>query len=97
MGKTTYIKKEQTATPNLDDYVTVEDYNELKEAFISLLEDLEGSGAWSHTGDNILNGSLTSDRHIATGNINLFGGSVDGNSFIRTNNGRTENDLAGGI
>lgn len=97
MGKTTYIKREQTATPNLDDYVTKEDYNELKEAFVGLLEDLEGSGAWSYTGGNILNGSLDSNRHIATGNINLFGGSVDGDSFIRTNNDRTENDLAGGI
>lgn len=83
--------------PDLSGYVSVESYNELKDALVNLLEDLKGSGAWSQTGDNILKGRLNSNRHIATGNINLFGGSVDGDSFIRTNNGRTENDLAGGI
>lgn len=82
---------------DLNGYVSVESYNELKDALVNLLEDLKGSGAWSQTGDNILKGRLNSNRHIATGNINLFGGSVDGDSFIRTNNGRTENDLAGGI
>lgn len=83
--------------PNLNGYVTVTQYNELKDALVKLLEDLKGSGAWSQTGDNILKGSLAYNRHIATGNINLFGGSVDGDSFIRTNSNRTENDLAGGI
>jgi hypothetical protein len=51
----------------------------------------------SKTGGTIFEGNLYPDRHIATGNINLFGGTVDGNAFIRTNNGKTENDLAGGI
>lgn len=83
--------------PNLSGYVTVTQYNELKDALVKLLEDLKGSGAWSQTGDNILNGNLASNRHIATGNINLFGGYADGDSFIRTNSNRTENDLAGGI
>ena len=73
------------------------EYNKLKDAFEKLLQDLKGSGAWKQTGGTIFDGNLYPDRHIATGNINLFGGTVDGSAFIRTNNGKTENDLAGGI
>lgn len=73
------------------------EYNQLKGAFEKLLQDLKGSGAWRQTGGTIFEGNLYPDRHIATGNINLFGGTVDGSAFIRTNNGKTENDLAGGI
>lgn len=73
------------------------EYNKLKGAFEKLLQDLKGSGAWKQTGGTIFEGNLYPDRHIATGNINLFGGTADGNAFIRTNNGKTENDLAGGI
>ena len=83
--------------PNLNNYVTVNQYNELKDAFTKLLEDLKGSGAWEQTGDTIFKGNLKPNRHLATGNINLFGGTPDGDAFIRTNNGSTENDLAGGI
>lgn len=73
------------------------EYNQLKGAFTALLQNLKNSGAWDQTGNTIFEGSLRPDRNIATGNINLFGGTVDGNAFIRTNNGKTENDLAGGI
>lgn len=73
------------------------EYNKLKGAFEKLLQDLKGSGAWKQTGGTIFEGNLYPDRHIATGNINLFGGTVDGSAFIRTNNGKTENDLAGGV
>lgn len=73
------------------------EYNKLKGAFEKLLQDLKGSGAWKQTGGTIFEGNLYPDRHIATGNINLFGGTVDGSAFIRTNNDKTENDLAGGI
>ena len=83
--------------PDLSNYVTVNQYNELKDAFTKLLEDLKGSGAWEQTGDTIFKGNLKPNRHLATGNINLFGGQPDGNAFIRTNNGSTENDLTGGI
>ena len=83
--------------PDLSNYVTVNQYNELKDAFTKLLEDLKGSGAWEQTGDTIFKGNLKPNRHLATGNINLFGGQPDGDAFIRTNNGSTENDLAGGI
>lgn len=83
--------------PNLSGYVTVQQYNELKGALENLLQDLKNSGAWQQTGSNIFQGRLDNNRHIATGNINLFGGYTDGSSFIRTNSGLTENDLAGGI
>lgn len=83
--------------PDLSNYVTVNQYNELKDAFTKLLEDLKGSGAWEQTGDNIFAGNLKPNRHLATGNINLFGGQPDGEAFIRTNNGSTENDLTRGI
>lgn len=73
------------------------EYNKLKGAFTAVLQNLKDSGAWNQTGDTIFEGSFNSGRNIATGNINLFGGTVDGNAFIRTNNGKTENDLAGGI
>lgn len=73
------------------------EYNQLKDAFTALLQNLKDSGAWNQTGNTIFEGSLRPDRNIATGNINLFGGTVDGSAFIRTNNGKTENDLAGGI
>lgn len=89
---------------NLPQYVSPQDfnnlkneYNQLKGAFTAILQNLKNSGAWNQTGNTIFEGSLRPDRNIATGNINLFGGTVDGNSFIRTNNGKTENDLAGGI
>ena len=82
---------------NLSGYVPVADYNKVKGALEKLLTDLKNSGAWRQTGSTVFEGELHSNRNIATGNINIFGGTVDGNSFIRTNNGRTENDLAGGI
>lgn len=65
----------------------------LEHALMKLINNLENSGAWSGG----LAGNLNSGRNLATGNINLFGGTADGSSFIRTNNGQTENDLAGGI
>ena len=65
----------------------------LQNALRKIIENLEGSGAW--TGG--VTGGFNQGRNIATGNINLFGGIPDGNSFIRTNNGSTENDLSGGI
>ena len=83
--------------PNLSGYVPIAEYNKLKGALEKLLTDLKGSGAWRQTGSTVFEGALDPNRHLATGNINLFGGTTDGNAFIRTNNGSTENDLAGGI
>lgn len=77
-------------------FVPKSDYDKLKGAFDKLLTDLKNSGAWKQTGPTLYDGELYSNRHIATGNINIFGGTPDGNSFIRTSNNKTENDLAGG-
>lgn len=82
--------------PNLNGYVTLQQYNELKGALEKILQDLKDSGAWQQTGSNVFQGRLYGNRHIATGNINLFGGAPDGGSYIRTSNTKTENDLAGG-
>lgn len=67
--------------------------NDLKDTLTKLISNLEKSGAWAGG----LKGNFKDGRNIATGNINIFGGTPDGNSFIRTNNGITENDLSGGI
>lgn len=66
-------------------------------ALEKLLKNLKASGAWVQTGPTIFDGDLAPDRNIATGNINVFGGTPDGPHFIRTNSGSTEDDLAGGI
>lgn len=62
-----------------------------------ILTNLKNSGAWEQTGDTVFQGKFNDGRSIATGNINIFGGTPDGNSYIRTNNGSSENDLAGGV
>lgn len=72
------------------------DIAKIKNALVKLLTNLKNSGAWSSSGD-ILDGNMVNNRNIATGNINVFGGTPDGNSYIRTNNSKTENDLVGGI
>ena len=59
--------------------------NDLKDTLTKLISNLEKSGAWSGG----LKGNFKEGRNIATGNINIFGGTPDGNSFIRTNNGST--------
>lgn len=65
----------------------------LENALMKLIDNLEKSGAWSGG----VAGGLNNGRNIATGNINIFGGVADGAYFIRTNNGQSENDLAGGV
>lgn len=70
---------------------------QMNSALSKLLQNLADSGAWNHTEGNIFDGYLNGNRNIATGNINLFGGTQDGSSFIRTNSGETENDLVGGV
>ena len=54
-----------------------------------IVNNLKASGAMNSNG--------TMAHNIAYGNINLFGGSTDGGSYIRSNNGRTENDITAGI
>lgn len=73
----------------------------VENALKGIVGSLRHAGAWDSetTPDNSidLRGSVKQGVNIAYGNINLFGGTPDGNSFIRTNNGSTENDLSGGI
>lgn len=72
--------------------------NKMLNAVEKILQNLKNSGAWTvPESGSIWDGSMTADRNIATGNINVFGGTPDGSTFIRTNNTSTENDLAGGI
>lgn len=68
---------------------------QLESALQKIINNLYNSGAI--TSNNLTNFNFNPNRNIATGNINLFGGSADGQSFIRTNNGQTENDLTGGL
>lgn len=58
-----------------------------------IINNLRNSGAWNGG----LDGDFNPNRNIATGNINLFGGTQDGESFIRTNNGQSENDVTVGV
>lgn len=76
----------QNADSALSNRITV-----LESALTKVLTDLKGSGAWA-SGDNVLTGSMSANRHIASGNINLFTGTTDGNTFIRTTSGSNEND-----
>ena len=83
--------------PNLSEYVPIAEYNKLKGALETLLGNLKTSGAWQQTGATIFEGKFYNGRNIATGNINVFGGTIDGYHFIKTSNNQTENDLAGGV
>lgn len=84
-------RDKEDLTRQLQDQATKN--NDLKDTLTKLISNLEKSGAWSGG----LKGNFKEGRNLATGNINIFGGTPDGNSFIRTNNGSTENDLSGGI
>lgn len=64
-------------------------------ALQKIINNLFNSGAI--TNNNLSSFEFKTGRNIATGNINFFGGTQDGTSFIRTNNGSTENDVTAGI
>ena len=63
------------------------------QALNKIIDNLKASGAWQGG----IDGGFVNGHNIATGNIDIFGGSPDGGSFIRTNSGNSENDLAGGV
>lgn len=67
--------------------------NSNRQALEKIINNLRNSGAWNGG----FEGDFNPNRNIATGNINLFGGTQDGGSFIRTNNGQTENDVTVGV
>ena len=67
--------------------------SQLKAALQKIVNNLyEGGNATSNDINN-----FNINNHIAAGNINLYGGTPDGQTLIRTHNGQAENDLAGGI
>lgn len=70
------------------------DIGDLKNGLQKILDNLYSSGAI--TNNNINNYEFVPNRNIASGTINLFGGTPDGNSFIRTNKNETENDITAG-
>ena len=80
-----------------------DDLNKTTNALKQIVKSLINSGAWDPNANSTsasttdLRGGIKQGINIAYGNINLFGGTQDGNSYIRTNSGQTENDLAGGI
>lgn len=77
--------------------------NDSNNALKQIIKSLIDNGAWDPNAssdsakDVSLSGGLKSGIHLAYGNINLFGGTPDGDHYIRTNSGQTEDDLAGGI
>ena len=63
--------------------------SQLKTALQKIVNNLyEGGNA---TSSDINNFNI--NNHIAAGNINLYGGTADGNTLIRTHNGQAENDV----
>ena len=71
--------------------------DKIENAFTKLLQNLKDSGMWIQDGDTIFDGHFAPQMYLAWGNINLYGGTPDGGSFIKTNNKQSENDLAAGI
>ena len=107
LSKQTTIEQWNALKPDVTQYVQTQinnyidnDDSKIGKMYNSLekiLKNLKNSGAWNQSGSTIFDGSFNSNRNIATGNINIFGGSTDGSSYIRTNSGSTENDLSGGV
>ena len=66
--------------------------SQLKTALQKIVNNLyEGGNATSNDINN-----FNINNHIAAGNINLYGGTADGNTLIRTHNGQAENDVTVG-
>ena len=66
--------------------------SQLKTALQKIVNNLyEGGNATSNDINN-----FNINNHIAAGNINLYGGTPDGQTLIRTHNGQAENDVTVG-
>lgn len=66
--------------------------SQLKTALQKIVTNLyEGGNATSNDINN-----FNINNHIAAGNINLYGGTPDGNTLIRTHKGQAENDVTVG-
>lgn len=66
----------------------------LEKGLQKIVNNLSTSGTINN--NNIDTFVFNTNRNIASGNINLFGGSSDGNSFIKTSNDKKENDITAG-
>lgn len=67
-------------------------------ALQKILENLNKTGTiTNYDSNNISTYNFVNGRDIASGNINIFGGTPDGDSFIRTNNNKSENDITAGV
>lgn len=69
----------------------------LNKALTKVLNNLKDGGHWQNGTGGLLDGSFKGNHTIAAGNINLFGGVADGNSFIRTSDNAQENDIFAGV
>ena len=66
--------------------------SQLKTALQKIVTNLyEGGNATSNDINN-----FNINNHIAAGNINLYGGTADGDTLIKTHNGQAENDVTVG-
>lgn len=76
-------------------FLEVEEENKkLRQALQKIVTNLNQGGAI--TTSNVDTFNFVSGRRIASGNINLFGGISDGDSFIRTSNNKQNNDISAG-
>lgn len=74
------------------------DNNVTRLALQKILENLNKTGTiTNYDSNNISSYNFVNGRDIASGNINIFGGTPDGGSFIRTNKGKSENDITAGV
>lgn len=87
--------KKDVATLNKELVDLKAENQELRNGLQKIINNLHTSGAI--TTNVISTYSFNTGRNIATGNINLFGGTPDGNSFIRTSSGSRENDITAGV
>lgn len=69
-------------------------------ALSQIINNLTDIGVWDPNAtppEGDINGALKPNYGIAAGNINIFGGTVDGSKWIRTNKGKSDKDITAGI
>lgn len=64
---TVRVKSIVSSLINHNKYISVEEYNKVKDALEKLLLDLKSSGTWSQIGTSVLDGEFSPNRHIASG------------------------------
>lgn len=79
----------------LENKISSVDPSGIQNALQKIIDNLFAAG--HITTNNIDNFEFKPNRKIAAGTINFFGGTTDGESFIRTNPGKTENDITAGM